>query len=253
MKNYDIESSKNSIYRSFLELLTTKGIIESQKALIFGRKATRDILNEHPDRVEAIIGEKESLKNNLEDIQKNTYSLSSSLFKTLDIFGTHQPILLVRVPEILEVSIQNKMSGCTLLIPFQDPSNVGTLLRSAAGFGVDQILLAPGAAHPFHPRSTRAASGTVFQHRYFKISELSKLKEIFEIQLALDMKGENLAHFNFPKNFLLSPGVEGPGLSDEIKNRATSFISISLNSAVESLNAAVAASIVLYDWDKKKL
>ena len=53
--------------------------------------------------------------------------------------------------------------GCTLFIPFQDPENVGAVIRSAAAFGVARVVLLKEAAHPFHPRSSRAAGSALFQ------------------------------------------------------------------------------------------
>ena len=55
--------------------------------------------------------------------------------------------------------------GCTLFVPFQDPENVGAVIRSAAAFGVARAVLLREAAHPFHPKSSRAAGPALFQVR----------------------------------------------------------------------------------------
>ena len=90
--------------------------------------------------------------------------LSDPLFKELDVSGTHAPLLLVRVPEIEPWSDDDPWpEGCTLFVPFQDPENVGAVIRSAAAFGVARVVLLRESAHPFHPRSSRAAGPALFQ------------------------------------------------------------------------------------------
>ena len=75
--------------------------------------------------------------------------------------------MLVRIPEFREIESPLE-EGSYLYVPFQDPGNVGAVLRSAAAFKVDGIILSAESAHPFHPRSSRAASGSLFHHAYFK-------------------------------------------------------------------------------------
>ena len=83
---------------------------------------------------------------------------SEPLFKELDVVGTHAPLLLVRVPAIAVWNDADAWPlGCTLFVPFQDPENIGAVIRSAAAFGVARVVLLREAAHPFHHRSARAA------------------------------------------------------------------------------------------------
>ena len=78
--------------------------------------------------------------------------------------GRRSPLLLVRVPEIPEWSADAPWpEGCTLFVPFQDPENVGAVIRSAAAFGVARVVLLREAAHPFHPKAARAAGTALFQ------------------------------------------------------------------------------------------
>jgi RNA methyltransferase, TrmH family len=244
MKIHDIESTKNQIYQELLGLLSSPGIAEKGQTLIFGLKATEQIRAQHPESVMGYIVERDMDITSLSGIDR-LYKLPNGLFNKIDIFGTGEPILIAKVPEIPVADSKFKFKGCTLVIPFQDPSNVGALLRTAAGFGVNQILLAKGCANPFHPKSTRAASGVIFSHKYFKFTSL----EDFSLPcIALDSKGENLKEFKFPENFILIPGVEGKGLSGEIKSIATTQLSIPLDQSVDSLNATVATAIALYVW-----
>jgi len=244
MKIHDIESAKNQIYLDLLGLLSSQGIAEKGQALIFGLKATEQIRAQYFDTIVGAIAEREMDFSKLNGIDR-VYKLPNGLFNKIDIFGTGEPILMVKVPEIPMADSKIEFKGCSLVIPFQDPSNVGALLRTAAGFGVNQIFLAKGCANPFHPKSTRAASGVIFAHKYLKFSNL---KDFSLPCIALDSKGVDLKKFNFPNDFILIPGVEGKGLSEEIKSLATTKISIPLNQSVDSLNATIATSIALYSW-----
>jgi tRNA G18 (ribose-2'-O)-methylase SpoU len=105
------------------------------------------------------------------------------------------------------------------------------------------------AVNPFHPRCVRASGGAVFGATLLRgpsIDELARLREEKGFELvALDRGGAPIAAYRFPKGFALLAGVEGPGLPDALRANA---VSIPMEGGVESLNAAVAASIALYAW-----
>ena len=131
--------------------------------------------------------------------------LSDALFKQLDVVGTHAPLLLVSVPEIARWSDEDPWpEGCTLFVPFQDPENVGAVIRSAAAFGVARVVLLREAAHPFHPRSSRAAGPALFQVPLCQGPSLAELRVKNVPLIALDTTGPELSEAPFPDT--LRPG-----------------------------------------------
>jgi 16S rRNA (guanine527-N7)-methyltransferase len=173
--------------------------------------------------------------------------MADALFREIDVSGTHVPLLLVRVPEMPAWSDQESWpDGCTLFVPFQDPENVGAVIRSAAAFGVARVVLLQGAAHPFHPRSVRAAGPALFQVVLEEGPPASALAAASHPLIALATDGPELGADPFPPTFGLVPGIEGPGLPEHLRSGQRRRIPIA--PGVESLNAATATAIALYVW-----
>ncbi len=144
--------------------------------------------------------------------------LADPLFKELDVAGTHAPLLLVRVPEMPAWTDEEPWpDGCTLFVPFQDPENVGAVIRSAAAFGVARVVLLREAAHPFHPRSSRAAGPALFQVPLHVGPRLAELRAAGAPLIAMDTTGPELSEAPFPERFGLVVGVEGPGLPAHLR------------------------------------
>jgi tRNA G18 (ribose-2'-O)-methylase SpoU len=251
MKKYTISSPQNDVFKKLVSLLGSGGINEHGQAIIAGRKAVAELLNAQKDRCLGIIypdGDPEKGNAAIAGASRGLteYALKKNLFDQLDLFGTGQPLLLMQVPSILKWEPSLKLPGCSLYLPFQDPANIGAVLRSAAAFGVRQIILGEGSAHPFHPKSARASSGNLFTHHFYRSKGQPDFSD--QVTVVLDLKGEDVSLFEFPKDFILIPGMEGPGLSGAVSQEPTHRINIRIDPAVESLNAVVAASIALFCW-----
>lgn len=176
---------------------------------------------------------------------------SDPLFKQLDVVGTHAPLLLVRTPEMATWDDDHVWpAGCTLFVPFQDPENIGAVIRSAAAFGVARVVLLREAAHPFHHRSTRAAGPALFQVPLEHGPPLEELRVGGAPLIALDTSGPEVYATPFPDTFGLVVGVEGPGLPARL--RECQRRRIEMQPGVESLNAATAAAIALYVWSRRR-
>jgi TrmH family RNA methyltransferase len=132
-----------------------------------------------------------------------------------------------------------------LFVALSDPTNLGALIRTCAAFDWQQIVLLKEAAHPFLPKAIRAASGTCFASRFFEGPSIKDLSDP-EI-LALDMEGRNLKKSDIPKNLKLLVGEEGQGVPSTFPGRK---VQIPISNRVESLNATIAASFLVYEWSK---
>lgn len=245
MEPKKIRSRDNPAFKMWLRLRHARGIKKEGLALLSGLKQVREILATHPEQCAGIICTEEHAPL----IGPSTlprYCLSPSLFRMLDLFGTDQPLLLVRVPPFAPFVPEQCPSGCTLCVPFQDPVNVGAVIRTAAALGVAGMVMLEEAAHPFHPRSLRSAGTSIFKVPLLKGPSIIRL-DTKEIPLiTLSPQGKNVKDFRFPSTFCLLPGLEGPGLPGPLKPSAQ--LAVPMERDVESLNAATAAAIVLYQW-----
>jgi 16S rRNA (guanine527-N7)-methyltransferase len=241
----EITSAGNPTFKQYRELLGGSGIRKHGAALLAGSRIRTEVLAQFPERVLGWVTDSQALPP--PDSSIPWLRLSDALFRELDVAGTHAPILLVRVPPIPPWSDADPWPlGCTLFVPFQDPENVGAVIRSAAAFGVARVVLLREAAHPFHPRSSRAAGSALFRVPLLQGPRLGDLHVQNAPLIALDTTGPELSETPFPDRFGLVVGVEGPGLPVHL--RAGPTRRIAMQPGVESLNAAAATAVALYVW-----
>jgi tRNA G18 (ribose-2'-O)-methylase SpoU len=180
------------------------------------------------------------------------YLLSAPLFSALDIYGIKEPILLISAPppELWSAEQQgsaapalcSKSGGLTVFVPFQNPINLGTVIRSAAAFGATTVLLRE-AATPYLPKALRASGPAVFQTPLYQGPCLEELARLELPIYALSPRGENIFAFKFPPDMGLVAGLEGPGLDAYWPKEKR--LAIPMTGQVESLNAAVSMSIAM--------
>lgn len=129
----------------------------------------------------------------------------------------------------------------------QDPGNVGTIIRTADAFGAASVLLGPGCADPFSGKVLRASMGSVYHLPIVQTSELPKtliaLKENGFQAVCGHLKGSS--EISLSKRFVIVIGNEGNGVSDRVAD-VCSLYRIPMKGKAESLNASVAASILIY-------
>jgi TrmH family RNA methyltransferase len=140
----------------------------------------------------------------------------------------------------------------------QEPGNLGALARVAEAAGAAGLALAPGSAHPNHPRALRASAGSLLRLPVARDAVLADLEQAIESVhpswLALVPRdGEDLYSAALADTALvLLLGAEGPGLGEAALRRAERRLSLPMQPPVESLNATVAAALALYEIARRR-
>jgi len=138
-----------------------------------------------------------------------------------------------------------------LLDGLQDPGNAGTIIRTAAAFGYDGVIFTPGSVDPFSPKAVRASMGAIFQCAIVMIEDCSALRGCHVA--AADLGGRDVASARLDGPHILAIGSEARGLSAELRPWVSQAVTIPFrNSAVNSLNAAVAAGIAMYELNRER-
>jgi len=242
-----IASRGNPRLKRWLQLLDGRGIRKNQQCLFFGERVVQEIFQRQPGHCLELMYPP-SWPNLLHaPAAVSHYILEGQLFKTVDIFGTQAPILMCKTPAIPEWDQEEAPRGLELVCPLGDPRNVGALLRTAWAFGVRKVMLLKEAASPFHPQSTRSASGAVLNMAFVHGPSIKDLKDyqIISTLVAMDASGKDVTTFPWPRNVRILIGEEGQGLPENVFPQK---VAIPMMAGVNSLNAVVAGSIAMYAY-----
>jgi TrmH family RNA methyltransferase len=164
--------------------------------------------------------------------------------------GTAQKILLpdALFGEISPVDAPASPDFCLLLEDIQDPGNLGSILRSAAAAGVQVAWLSAGCADAWSPRVLRGGMGAHFVLPIVERASLLDIAASFSGQtLAACLSGESLYAMDLTGSVAFMIGNEGAGLSRQLIDAASGRFTIPMPGRVESLNAAAAAAICLFE------
>ena len=144
-----------------------------------------------------------------------------------------------------------------VLAGVQDPGNVGTILRSAEAFGSTGAIASRGTADPWSPKSVRASAGSALRLPVLRgialpilLAQLRVARVRVYSASSKTQKQRGVADLREASAIFI--GSEGHGLPSEVVNASDAQISVPMSEAVESLNAAVAASIVLYEAARQR-
>ena len=151
-----------------------------------------------------------------------------------------------------ELDIGNKI---IMLDNIQDPGNLGTIIRSAVAFNFDTVVISKDTVDLYNPKVVRSTKGMLFNINII-VRELESFINGLDGYMIYGtdvVNGNNIKDENIPLKVALVIGNEGRGISNNIKKLCNRFIYIDMNNKCESLNASVAASILMYEVNKNEI
>lgn len=144
-----------------------------------------------------------------------------------------------------------------ILENLQDPGNLGTILRTGEGAGITGVIMTEGTVDVFNPKTIRATMGSVFRVPFAYVDSIQEAMESLHKEgihtYAAHLEGKTYYQdisYKEPTAFLI--GNEGGGLSKEAARLAERYIKIPMEGRVESLNAAVAAAVLMYEAHRQR-
>ncbi len=184
--------------------------------------------------------------------------VSADLMDRVSDTKTSQGILLAA--PYPEVPLQKKVDPVLVLDGIRDPGNMGTILRTAAAMDIGAVMLTPGTTDPFSPKVMRAAMGAQFHIpiRYMGAQDIQKFcKSINGLDLSILLTNSNSLktcwEADLSKPICIVIGSEAEGVSDNLREIGDEAISIPMGSLMESINAAIAASILIYEIKRQRI
>jgi TrmH family RNA methyltransferase len=174
--------------------------------------------------------------------------ISTSLMKSVS--ETESPQGILAVLELTNLPVPNFPTFILIPDQIRDPGNLGTLLRTAAAAGVQAVLLPPETTDAFAPKVVRAGMGAHFRLpiRSLNWEEVEQIVRSAGLQVFLaDMEGQSCWETDFRQPLVLIIGGEADGASESARKLANGKITIPMNGNVESLNAGVAGSVLMFE------
>jgi len=258
-----ITSVKNSKIKMVRELLGAKKHREQTRTIVIeGVRLAEEALTAntainfclYSDRISER-GKK--VVHQIQALSYDTEEVSTDLMDRISDTKTSQGILLAA--PYPEVPLQKMVDPVIVLDGIRDPGNLGTILRTAAAMDIGAVLLTLGTTDPFSPKVMRSAMGAQFHLpiRYMSTQDIQEFcKNLNGIVLSIILTDSNSSktcwETDLSKPTCIVIGSETEGISAKIRKIGDENISIPMGSLMESFNAAVAASILMYELKRQR-
>lgn len=183
------------------------------------------------------------------------YFVTDELLRSISC--TENPQGIVAVVKNRELNIKDEEGFYILADKIQDPGNMGTIIRSAHASGALGVITTKGTVDIYNEKTLRSTMGSIFYTPVIQDESFEKVKYLKQLgfKLISSSLDSNINFYNINLNgkFIIAVGNEGNGLSEDVKKISDIEVNIPMPGGAESLNAAVAASIMMFEVVRQKL
>lgn len=176
------------------------------------------------------------------------YIFKDNLFKKISDAVSPQGI--IGYYKYLDRKFNQSTGKYLYLDDIREPGNLGGMIRSADAFGLDGIILSPNCCDLYNPKTVRSSMSSIFRLPLYKMSRENLVSLGFNLISTSINKSLSIREYNFKDRDIVIIGNEAKGVSDFLIEKSNMSINIPISSKVDSLNANVAASIIIYEMTK---
>lgn len=258
-----ISSKDNEIVKNIKKLKEKKYRDLNNEFVIEGVKIIKEAIQEGA-KIKRIVICEECIENGsieqkfLYEVSKyDIFCVTKKIFDTITNVMNPQGILAVIDKSDKEADINYKEDIIVMLDNIQDPGNLGTILRTIDSADLSQLIVSKETADSYNPKVVRSTMGAIFRVNIITsdnmVDTVKKLKKHgYEICITSLQDSESIYDVEYKKKVIII-GNEANGVSEELRNLADKRLIIPMLGKTESLNASVAASIVVYEYIRQKL
>lgn len=250
-----IESKENNLFKNTRKLKERKNRNKSNKYIIEGFRLVQEAFKAKVNVDYLIVAEdadekiEQYLMNYIAEDMK-VYKINNNLFK--ELISTESPQGILAVINMNTMELRSEGDFYLLCDKLQDPGNLGTIIRTAHAAGVNGIILTKGTVDIYNEKTIRSTMGSIFyipiQYDDENFSLVKELKEKgFNLVVTSLDTDKNFFQADLKDKVLLTVGNEGNGVSDEVLAMADTKVKIPMPGQAESLNVAIAASVIMYE------
>lgn len=258
-----ITSKDNELIKHIRKLKDKKYRDESNEYVVEGVKLVEEAVKENAKIKQIIVCEDTTRTYEipthimLEIAKYECISVSDKIFNIITQVTNPQGIMAIIEKNAQDAQIDYSQDIIVVLDDVQDPGNLGTILRTVDSIGLNQIIVSKGTADAFNSKVVRSTMGAIFRIKIIEVENLAQaIKEMrkhhFKLMVTSLQTKNSIYDIDFYKKIIVI-GNEANGVSKEIQDMADEKAKIPMLGRTESLNASVAAGVVMYEYVRQKL
>lgn len=248
----NITSTSNETIKYFISLNDKKTRMNAKRFIVEGYHLVNEASK--TNLLEAVISSDEKELKKINNVKR--YLVNDAIINK--IATTKNPQNILGIVKMLDHNITNLVpiikenkTKLIMLDDVNDPGNLGTIIRTAAGLGYDGIIMSPNTVDLYNEKVIRSTQGVMFKIPIIKanlqeVIKMLKKEKVFCIGTALT-NAKDVKHITKKDKFAICLGNEAKGISKEVLDNMDENVKIAMNNDVESLNVSIAAGIIMYE------